>query len=75
MNTREVAAEYRLSHWAQIMRERKESGLSIKALENKLWKTNGRQPSKDKSPPRILIPWRRFVFTYAVGVWIILLLQ
>jgi transposase-like protein len=32
MNTREIAADYRLSHWAQIMRERKESGLSIKAF-------------------------------------------
>lgn len=32
MNTREIAAEYRLSHWAQIMRERKESGLSIKTF-------------------------------------------
>ena len=32
MNTREIAAEYRLSHWAQIMHERKESGLSIRAF-------------------------------------------
>ena len=31
VNTREMAAEYRLSHWAQIIRERSESGLSIKA--------------------------------------------
>ena len=31
MNTGEIAAEYRLSHWARIMKERKESGLSIKA--------------------------------------------
>lgn len=31
MNTREMAAEYRLSHWAGIMRERQESGMSIKA--------------------------------------------
>jgi len=31
VNTREIAEEYRLSHWAQIMRERQESGLSIKA--------------------------------------------
>jgi transposase-like protein len=30
MNTREIAEEYRLSHWAGIMRERKESGLSIR---------------------------------------------
>ena len=30
MNTREIAAEYRLSHWAGIMRERQESGLSIR---------------------------------------------
>ena len=32
MNTREIATEYRLSHWAVIMRERQESGLSIKAF-------------------------------------------
>lgn len=31
VNTREIAAEYRLGHWAQKMRERSESGLSIKA--------------------------------------------
>ena len=29
MNTRKIAAEYRLSHWAKIMQERKESGLNI----------------------------------------------
>ncbi len=32
MNTREVAAEYRLAHWAEIMHRRKESGLSIKSF-------------------------------------------
>ena len=32
MNTREIAVEYRLSHWAGIMRERQESGLSIRAF-------------------------------------------
>ena len=32
MNTREIAEEYRLGHWAGIMRERAESGLSIKAF-------------------------------------------
>jgi len=31
INTREIAEEYRLSHWAQIMHERMESGMSIKA--------------------------------------------
>ena len=31
MNTRDIAEEYRLTHWAQIMRERQESELSIKA--------------------------------------------
>jgi hypothetical protein len=31
INTREVATEYRLSHWSQIMQERSASGLSIKA--------------------------------------------
>ena len=30
MNTREIAAEYRLSHWAKIMQERSESGMSIR---------------------------------------------
>ena len=30
MNTREIAGEYRLTHWAQVMRERRESGMSIK---------------------------------------------
>ena len=32
VNTREIAEEYRLSHWTKIMRERTESGLSIKAF-------------------------------------------
>lgn len=31
MNTREKAEEYRLSHWAGIIRERKASGKSIRA--------------------------------------------
>ncbi len=31
MNTRKIAEEYRLSHWAGITRERKESGLSVRA--------------------------------------------
>jgi transposase-like protein len=31
MNTRAIAEEYRLAHWAQIVRERQESGLSIKS--------------------------------------------
>ena len=32
MNTREIAAEYRLAHWAQLVKERGESGLSVKAF-------------------------------------------
>ena len=32
INTREIAAELRLSHWAGIMRERTRSGQSIKAF-------------------------------------------
>ena len=36
MNTREIAKEYRLSHWAQIMKEREESGLSIKTFCKKI---------------------------------------
>ena len=31
-NTREIAEEYRLGHWAQIMQERTQSGLSIKSF-------------------------------------------
>ena len=31
INTREIAAEYRISHWSQIMQERTASGLSITA--------------------------------------------
>ena len=31
VNTRGIAKEYRLSHWAQVMRERQENGQSIKA--------------------------------------------
>lgn len=31
MNTRHVAEEYRLTQWAQIMQDRQESGLSVKA--------------------------------------------
>ena len=30
MNTRYIAEEYRMSHWAGIIKERQESGLSIK---------------------------------------------
>jgi len=30
INTKEIAAEYRLQHWAQIVQEQKQSGLSIK---------------------------------------------
>ena len=30
INTRKIAEEYRLSHWAQIMQERIQAGLSIK---------------------------------------------
>jgi transposase-like protein len=31
VNTREIASAYRLTHWTQVMRERQESGQSIKA--------------------------------------------
>ena len=31
INTREIASEYRLAHWSQIMHERVSSGMSIKA--------------------------------------------
>jgi hypothetical protein len=32
MSTRYITEEYRLSHWAQVMSKRSESGLSIKAF-------------------------------------------
>ena len=32
MNTREIAQEYRHSHWAAIIRQRAESGLTVKAF-------------------------------------------
>ena len=32
VNTREIAAEYRLAHWAGIIKERVESGLTVKAF-------------------------------------------
>jgi len=31
INTREIAREYRLSHWSKIIQERLQSGVSIKA--------------------------------------------
>ena len=31
MNTREIAVEFRLAHWAQIMQERVDSGMTIRA--------------------------------------------
>lgn len=30
MNTRDIAVEYRLAHWAQLMKERTDSGISIR---------------------------------------------
>ena len=32
MNTREIAVEYRMSHWAQIMQNRIDSGLNVRAF-------------------------------------------
>jgi len=32
MNTSQITAEFRLAHWAGIMKERVESGLSVKAF-------------------------------------------
>lgn len=31
MNTRDIAVEYRLTHWAQVMQARTDKGLSIRA--------------------------------------------
>ena len=36
VDTREIAAEYRLKHWAEIIQERNESGMSIKAYCNSI---------------------------------------
>jgi len=36
INTREVAKEYRLTHWARIMRERTQRGLSIREYCNEI---------------------------------------
>ncbi|MCL2342401.1 MAG: IS66 family insertion sequence element accessory protein TnpB [Firmicutes bacterium] len=36
VNTREIAAEYRLSQWAKITQEREQSGLTIKAFCQKI---------------------------------------
>lgn len=30
MNTRDITAEYRLAHWAQVMRDRADKGISIR---------------------------------------------
>jgi hypothetical protein len=32
IDTREIAAEYRLEHWAGVVRQRAESGLTVKAF-------------------------------------------
>jgi hypothetical protein len=32
MNTKQIATEYRITHWASIMRERTERGLNIRAF-------------------------------------------
>ena len=32
MNTREIASEYRLAHWAQLVQNRRDSGQSIKTF-------------------------------------------
>jgi len=72
VNTREITQEYRLSHWARIMKERTESGLSIKAYCRQLgiggntyfyWQRKLRaaacqelMPSVQKQPEEALVP-------------------
>ena len=71
MNTRYIAAEYRLSHWAGIMQERSASGLSIRAFckqlgiggntyfywQRKLREAAARQmPGTSTAPSRALVP-------------------
>ena len=41
INTRKIAAEYRLTHWSQIMKERSASGMTIKAY----YEINGIHPN------------------------------
>jgi transposase-like protein len=71
MNTRYIAEEYRLSHWAGIMQDRKESGLSIKSYcasagihtnvyyywQRKLRETASRDMLSPKEPrPQSIVP-------------------
>ena len=62
MNTREIAVEYRLAHWAEIMRERQESGLSIKAYCESIgihqnvyfyWQRKLREAACQQDPPAV----------------------
>ena len=55
-NTREIAEEYRLSHWAGIMRERAGSGLSIKAY-----------CEREGMPPNRYFYWQRKLREAAVN--------
>ena len=65
LDTRKAAAEFRLSHWAQILNEREESGLSIKAFcasagfhENKYyyWQRRLREAACEEMSTVRLIP-------------------
>jgi hypothetical protein len=65
METRRIAAEYRLTHWAGVMSERQESGLSIRAFcenagihENTYfyWQRRLREATCDSMPEIGLVP-------------------
>jgi hypothetical protein len=72
MDTRKIAIEYRLAHWSEVMRERAESGLTIKAFcetagfheniyyywQRKLRETacKGLLPGRVKSPGTSAVP-------------------
>jgi hypothetical protein len=70
MNTREIATDYRLQHWAGIIRERNESGLSVKVFcanagfhensyyywQRRLRETACEELAKKRSGPTGLLP-------------------
>jgi len=65
MDTRSIATEYRLARWAEIMKERSESGLSVKAFCEKAgihgntyyyWQRKLREAACSALPGTDLIP-------------------
>ena len=65
VNTREIAQEYRLSHWSEIMRERQDSGMSIRGYCKSIglhenvyyyWQRRLREAASNESLPIINPP-------------------